>query len=844
MIAARGPLGGTMIEVRLGRMLLMACLVSGCTGLETIGPIGAGGGRAGGAGGAGGGVGGGGVFDAGPPEAPSTRSSRSSAVALDAREQVGAAVMPDTDQLTVFRVSLDFGLPPNPITLDLPPGAMPVSVALHPDGAHAFVVLRKHQRLARIGGLPFSPQLEAQAEVGSEPTGVALSPTGRIAVVANFGESSVSIVDTQTMQVKTVAVADHPRAVAITNNGDGSDLDESAWVTLFYGALRGEGTDDGRVGRLVELKLATGTVGTTIELEPISNAGAGNPLPDGGTGPEVTCSPNQLYAVAIAWPRAFVAHVCVAPQGPVFKFTNLFAGISVVDLAAGTEVRGPGGSFSLSRLMESAGTRFGLPIDLDVAEDGGSLMVLAQAANELALLAIGPGAPVTLRQVVRSVTAPCGYVGCPGGPGVPGPPTPAGVPIALAAGLRTNTVLIVDGTGQLVSQTVSGFPFRSIPLGRLPPVGSSAFNQRMGKKFFYTAQDRWSDQNVSSCASCHPDGLSDNVTWVFPAGPRQTPALDGTFARHDVGDHRAQNWTANFDEIYDVEGNTRGTSGGRGAITSGPPQLDTPIALGVAISIGGGPIGRNDNLSGSARAVTLAYSQLPDWSQIEAWVQQIPTNRAPTRLPAAAVQRGRDVFASAGCGSCHGGPKWTISRVPYVPSPVKNGTLVGENGLPAAPTGLRTELRAASLPGLNFDTYKVAVERFTNPDGGASLAIGPERITCVLRDVGTFDAANPFEKKSDGTRAQGALGFNPPSLLGLAGSAPYLHHGAAPTLEALFTPRYARHHQAGRAGFLANGGASAAEQQQVQDLVAFLQSIDGDTPTFLIDPAADICTGY
>ena len=31
-----------------------------------------------------------------------------------------------------------------------------------------------------------------------------------------------------------------------------------------------------------------------------------------------------------------------------------------------------------------------------------------------------------------------------------------------------------------------------------------------------------SDNAWSSCASCHPDGLSDNVTWIFATGPRRS----------------------------------------------------------------------------------------------------------------------------------------------------------------------------------------------------------------------------------------------------------------------------------------------------------------------------------
>src|SRR5207253_679175 len=75
-----------------------------------------------------------------------------------------------------------------------------------------------------------------------------------------------------------------------------------------------------------------------------------------------------------------------------------------------------------------------------------------------------------------------------------------------------------------------------------------------------------------------------------------------------------------------------------------------------------------------------------------------------------------------------------------------------------------------------------------------AAAVGPTEVACVLRSLGTFglpgDATgtDALEKKGDatGSRAQGAGGYNVPSLYGLAVGAPYLHHGQAATLQDLF----------------------------------------------------------
>jgi len=96
-----------------------------------------------------------------------------------------------------------------------------------------------------------------------------------------------------------------------------------------------------------------------------------------------------------------------------------------------------------------------------------------------------------------------------------------------------------------------------------------------GRRLFFTARGRWSSEGWSSCGSCHPDGLTDNITWIFAAGPRQSTSMDGSFS-HGPGAQKQRifNWTAIIDEMHDFEGNTRGTQGGKGAITTAAAQAD------------------------------------------------------------------------------------------------------------------------------------------------------------------------------------------------------------------------------------------------------------------------------
>src|SRR5205085_4412365 len=79
------------------------------------------------------------------------------------------------------------------------------------------------------------------------------------------------------------------------------------------------------------------------------------------------------------------------------------------------------------------------------------------------------------------------------------------------------------------------------------PKAASETSTLKGRLFFNTGLGRWSlrGQGWGACQSCHPDGLSDNVTWYFGRGPRQSTSLDGSFSS-DGSVQRLFNWSAIF----------------------------------------------------------------------------------------------------------------------------------------------------------------------------------------------------------------------------------------------------------------------------------------------------------
>jgi len=164
--------------------------------------------------------------------------------------------------------------------------------------------------------------------------------------------------------------------------------------------------------------------------------------------------------------------------------------------------------------------------------------------------------------------------------------------------------------------------------------------------------------------------------------------------------------------------------------------------------------------------------------------------------------------------------------------------------LGAAKAGLSPELDAlaayvSSLDHVNPSPFRNADGTLT-PDALAGR-VTFERLGCdtchagseltdssrnLLHDVGTI---TPLSGKRAG---EALLGFDTPTLLGVWETAPYLHDGSAPTLrDVLISKNHDDLH----------GFVSSLTSREVDELVAYLQQIDGDIPVRQqpFDPAAD-----
>jgi DNA-binding beta-propeller fold protein YncE len=774
------------------------------------------------------------------------RPSRSSTIAITDDDRFVVMVNPDDDSISIFRTE------DHALTARVATGDEPASVVLSPDGTTAFVANRAAATVVKVSGIDTAtPEVSAPLATGSEPTGLALSPTGATLFVAELAEGSVLVVDTASMTARGAPIEGalrNPRALAVTNDGDGDDADELLLVPEFFGepnehANDASTLDRSRSGRVRIYDLAQDP---PAPVAPIVFAPRDTGIRPGGAGNTVTASPNQLGSVVVrrdpaapgdhARAKIYVPSVSVAPQGPPRFDGNVYPIVYVGDLGARAEVTTNGTTNLSEKVLAADG-----PAPAGSAGQMNGKLFLADIVD-LAFLPAGGGegevAYVVSRgaDAVQRVTFGAQAVSI-------GSSVRLQIDVASGCKAPTGIVLSRDGARAYLNCWASR-TLGVVELGNtqrltlskeaVPPSAATAAVDR-GRRFFFTGRGRWSgnglefvaptlnDLGWSSCASCHPDGLTDNVTWIFATGPRQTTSMDGSFS-HGAGpqEQRVFNWTGIFDEVHDFERNTRGVSGGLGAMTTGTCGT---LAGETRTSFEAIPHG----VAQPARELQdVTGNCTTDWDDLDAWVRTIRPPRGLARLDAAKVALGAQIFASGtgtgsgACADCHGGAGWTVSRRFFTPSSEKNGALAAAVFSPGAPWS----------PLWNTQGKHIEPE-LPGP-------VVPPRISCGIRKPVTAAAPGStfgpaaLEKKPDGSVAQGQAGYNVPSLYGLALGAPYLHAGQAPTLRALLDD-FEGHTKAGNDNF-----SATAEQKDA--LVAFLLSIDGSTPEIAPGAGHDKCT--
>ena len=522
--------------------------------------------------------------------------------------------------------------------------------------------------------------------------------------------------------------------------------------------------------------------------------------------------PNMLFGALLRGPFLYVPNVGAQPEPPVTFNSNVQALVGVLSSATNAETPF---SVNLNTYVPKEATPASPTTSLDklflndiVAMDadksGKNFLVVSRGGNYVIRATVGTDGKLTTldaNNVARRFQT--GNL-------------PSGVVMA-RSGLRAYVNNELNTSVSALNLQDNTVIARDIESSAPPAPGTQAHRNLVGKLAFFTAlgvpdkldntgdgqfdvalrdivplanRGKASNNAWSSCASCHDDGHSDNVTWIFETGPRQTIPLEGTFARNNLDDQRILNWSAVRGSNTDFNNNARGIQGGIGFATNVDGVDKTPQVFN----------------HGPTKGISDSLDAMSEW---------VATVRAPIMpaAPAAADTHGRAVF-TANCASCHGGTKWTKSRTKglYQDNPLLQVDPVG----PAFFTGVGKNDAGVALAGPQV----VSVTRAGKPP------------LLMLDNVGTFNPASPIElrgaaavagQSTQGAFPFGAGGFNSPSLLGVAYSGPYFHDGSSHTLEDVA----ARH----RLGDAPATIASTLSATDLADLLAFVRSIDDATPT-------------
>jgi len=749
--------------------------------------------------------------------------SRSTTIALTSNDRVLVSANLETNSVSVLEVRTDTGVDASRLLAEIPVGQEPRCVAISPDDLEVYVTNTASGTVSLIPlGGPDAFRVVAEIPVGTEPRGCAITPNGTRLFVANHTSGTVSIIDLVSRTVvSTVTLGGNPTAVAITNDNDGEDTDERVFVTQFFAELLpggpGEGFDNGKRGIVHTFTVGSPSTITRIPLSPLSAVGftanrsafcpqtSANPsalhstifCPDlsAAAGSTVITQdpqgafPNQLFSALIRGNRLFLPNIGAGPEPPVAFSVNVQALVHVTDTTTlaertdlhlnlneqiRTETQPTSPTTSLGRLFGND------VVAIDANPAGTDFLIVSRGGNYVMRAGVDANGRLSLGapNVVRFQTGNL----------------PNGVVIS-RDGRRAYVNNEVNVSVTAIDLSTSTVLARDIDTGSPPVPGTFEHAVLLGKLAFFTAlgipedgifftpirdinplsqRGKASDNAWSGCGSCHPDGLSDGVTWIFPTGPRQTVALDAFFAKDNPADQRISNWNAVRGSITDFNNNSRVVQGGIGFAGSPP----------------------NPNIYN--HGITQGASDALDVQTL--WVQTIRAPLMPPAADTAAQSRGETTFSSR-CASCHGGAKWTKSQVVYRDNPAFTRD-AGAGGVPTDPG-------VTSPAGGQIQSYTV---------GGVSITF--------IENVGTFTTANPLEIRgvggAIGQTGLGGIGFNVPSLLGIGYHAPYLHHGAAQTLSDVFSV-----HTLGTGTI-----ATTLTAAELADLTVFLRTIDGKTGTF------------
>ncbi len=727
-------------------------------------------------------------------------------IALDPNNQFAYVANAADNSVTVIQITN-----PNPASFlatvekELTTGAEPWNIVISPDGKRVFVANSGQDTLSVI-----------RTDAPNARTIIA-----NIDLRNSLCNGAPGIARTRHFQ---------PRGLAVTV----PDVSGNAklFVTRFLSFTKSggvQGNDNGKEGVVCRLDIntnaATAAGFTPVKAITLAARDTGFTIDSNGDGtPDPTAAyPNQLQSIVIHNGDAYLPNVAASPSRPLKFNTDTHAFVNRIDDAGGADT--DAGALNLhlgAREPEVGKTRLFFANPWAIAFAGTNAYVASAGSDILVKLNVNGGTGALEFSVDANTTE---YIDLndPEDPATQGEKAGKN-PLGLVINNAGTTAYVMNYVSRNVSvvNLGSGTVQTVIKLTDLPPAGTLDEVIHVGLEMFFSSrgtfvrppgtnadistQDRLSSEGWQNCASCHFAGLTDGVVWQFGSGPRKSIPMNGTWNPHNPDDQRVLNYSAIFDEVQDFEANIRNVSGpgalpapvngslldaNHGLIISDTGNINfAPAVVNNLPKANAGRPQHTVQLPGAGRSPIPALDALREWVRFGIRTPNgvltqgdlIAGGNNPVGgnggLSQADIDAGRALFFRAGCQTCHGGGKWTISTKDF-DSPPAAFEIAKENDL-TPPPGVG---QPNPPPNPNQGTF---LHRFLREVGSYELNVpgsinqvggGHPQIGAVEKDTANLDALG---KDFDGD-GKGA-GFNVPSLLGIHSVQPYYHNGACESL--------------------------------------------------------------
>jgi DNA-binding beta-propeller fold protein YncE len=460
----------------------------------------------------------------------------------------------------------------------LPIGANAGLLAYDPIGKRAYVADRSGNRVL-IVNVADKLELAGTIDTPVEPYGVALAPDRKTVLVTTIADRTLVAYDTDSHKERwRTALGREPRGIAVSPDGT----------------------------RALVAYLATGTVDQIDVLETHNAEHIALSTASAAINAQVK---RRRGAEGDAFARGAFAVTFMGDHEAVVPFQRE----TPVQIAGGAERTGSyGGGFEapVQHQLAFLGLDKDRQVTVTMAQHQPHALAWDHAHDALYVAGLGTDTILQIRNASQitiadglSATVLSGKDAC--GPDGLAITREGNVLVWCSFTRNVERVDFVDARGELADAT-------KMNAGPTLVASTMTDKQHTGMVLFHTSRGEISTRGAMACASCHPDGRADGLSWRIDKGELQTPLLAGRL----VGTHPFK-WDGGDKDLTTSLATTMKRLGGFG--------LDQPSTDALA-----------------------------------AYLEALPRPRAPTR-DAAQVARGKQLFESSslGCRSCHEGATYT-----------------------------------------------------------------------------------------------------------------------------------------------------------------------------------------